>query len=129
MTDQEFATAFENGHIPKEEFRHVDHLRLAWHYGTVAGFEDAARKVAAGIKRFAERNNLGGLYHETITMFWVSEIYRVIPSCPAASFAEFAEKNPWLKDKNYIFSFYSEQVLYSEKARKEWVAPDIKERK
>ncbi len=129
MTDKEFAEAFENGLIPKEQFKHADHLRLDWYYGTTAGFEEGSRKVAAGIKAFAERNNLGGLYHETITMFWLSEIYQAIPTCPAGTFAEFAEKNPWLREKTYISSFYSAELLHAEKARKDCVQPDVPARR
>jgi len=124
MTDEEFLKAFENGEIEAAQFRHPDHLRLAWCYARYLPFQEGAQKVAEGIKQFAARNNAGGLYHETITMFWVSEIYKAVPFCPAPSFIRFVEKNPWLRDKTYINRFYSEELLKTDQAKREWVNPD-----
>jgi hypothetical protein len=59
LPDDEFLRAFFCVSLPNSEFRHRDHLRLAWlavrrHCGSAA-----EEVVTAGIQSFAEHNSHG----------------------------------------------------------------------
>ena len=57
---------FEDGTLPASEFHHRDHVRLAWLYLDEEPPLAALARFAEGLKRFATRNGVPGLYHETI---------------------------------------------------------------
>jgi N-formylglutamate deformylase len=67
LTDDEFLAPFESGRL--HEFRHRDHLRLAWLELRRHGRERGGDLVAAGIRRFSAARGQADRYHETITRF------------------------------------------------------------
>jgi hypothetical protein len=71
LGDDEFLEAFHSCRLRTSEFRHADHLRLAWLHLAREPFETALVSVRSGIQAFAKHYNLTGLYHETITTAWV----------------------------------------------------------
>ncbi len=103
-TDAEFVAAFESGTI--ESFRHADHIRLALIYVQRHGMPEAEARVAAGIRQFATKAGQPGKYHHTMTIAWVRLAARLL-------------------DKGALSAYYSEEVLSSERARREWVEPDL----
>jgi hypothetical protein len=124
MSDQEFLAAFEEGRL--DSFRHIDHIRMAWIYLSTSDFERATVCITSGIRSFAAIKNATGLYHETITLFWIYAVAGAIDQKPADSFAEFISWNPELTRKDYLFDFYSKELVMSDAARGAWVLPDLK---
>jgi hypothetical protein len=123
--DDSFLQAFEACTLPKDRFSHRDHVRLAWLCLGRQPFEEAARRVSDGIRRFAAFHGLTGLYHETITRAWLHVIAaaRREPP-PAATFAAFLEAHPGLGAKGALDPYYSPGTLLSEAARSRFVPPD-----
>jgi len=67
MTDAEFLAAFEACTIPKADWTHEAHVRMAWLYLTSRPFPDALQRIRTGIRRY--NDSLGGTgYHDTITV-------------------------------------------------------------
>ena len=124
MSDQEFLMAFEDGSI--EPFRHIDHIRMAWIYLGAQDAASAVKSIASGIRNFAEKKNATGLYHETITLFWIYVVAGARERSPAETFEEFISRNPNLTRKEYLFEFYSRELVMSEAARTTWISPDLK---
>ncbi|HET9315404.1 MAG TPA: hypothetical protein VFQ51_07420 [Vicinamibacteria bacterium] len=126
MSDDEFLAAFEACTLPKEEFSHRQHVRLAWLYLGRNEFVDASRLVADGIKRFAARYGVTGLYHETITQAWLRLIAdgRKRTLVGADTFAGFMEANPTLSTKGALDPYYAPETLKTDEARARFVAPD-----
>lgn len=122
MTDEEFVRAFEDGTLPKEEFTHRAHLRLAWTCLRRDGFALGGVRVIAGIQAFARRHGAAGLYHETVTRAWLA-LVAAADSGEAASFDAFLEASPHLLARP-LDRHYSPQTLASEEARARFVAPD-----
>lgn len=125
MSDEQFLAAFEAGTLPKEEFPHRQHVRLAWLYLGRHEFADASRRVVDGIKRFAALHGAHGLYHETITQTWLRLIADGRRRTPAAgSFAAFLEANPHLAGKGALDPYYDPATIQSDRARTSFVPPD-----
>jgi hypothetical protein len=125
MSDQDFLAAFEDGRL--DSFKHIDHIRMAWIYLVAYDFERAMQFITSGIKNFAAIKNVTGLYHQTITLFWVYMVAGAVDQTPATDFAEFISRNPQLTRKDYLFEFYSKELVTSDAARKAWISPDLKQ--
>ncbi len=126
LTDEAFLAAFEAGTIAKEAFHHREHVRLAWLYVRQWGEEEGAAKMRGGIRRLATRNDVPGLYHETLTTFWVRKIAAALLADPEPpDFDTFGERHPHLLDKDLPRRHYRPETLAGAAARAEWVEPDL----
>jgi hypothetical protein len=128
MTDAEILTLvdrLERCLLPKEEFHHRDHLAVAAVYLYTDGFEGAADRMRATLKRFAAHHGVSGLYHETLTRFWLQQVEMRLDRrlCLCESVREVQEQ---LNDKNLPFEYYSREGINTQEAREKWVPPDLK---
>ena len=127
MKDEEFIERFENCTLPADSFRHGDHVRVVWLYLRCCSVLETLARFSAGLKRFATANGKPNLYHETITWAYVLLINeRIERGGREQSWAEFVDSNADLFDwKNSILkSYYQDDTLRSEMARKVFVFPD-----
>jgi hypothetical protein len=127
MTDEEFIEGFENCTLAGAEFHHRDHVRVVWLYLRVNSVLETLVKFSEGLKRFATANGKPNLYHETITWAYVFLIHeRMQRDGREQGWPEFVEQNPDLFDwkDNILKSYYEEQTLRSEKARRMFILPD-----
>lgn len=127
MKDEEFIQGFENCTLPAESFHHRDHVRVAWLYLRSYSVLETLVRFSAGLKRFANANGKPNLYHETITWAYVLLInQRTELGGREQSWPEFVDANADLFDwKNSILkSYYRDETLRSEMARKVFVFPD-----
>jgi len=77
MTDAEILTLvdrLERCLLGKEEFHHRDHLAVAVVYLYSADIETAMDRMRASLQRFAAHHGVTGLYHETLTRFWLRQV-------------------------------------------------------
>jgi len=124
-TDEEFLEAFEAGLVPKADFHHREHLRLVFLYLRRHGPVEGAKRMRDGIRSFAVANGVPGLYHETLTTFWVRAVLAARHADPEPSdFEGFARRHPELLDKDLVRRHYREGTIESERARAEWIEPD-----
>lgn len=127
MSDEEFIECFENCTLPGESFHHRDHVRVVWLYLRCYPVLETLARFSEGLKRFARANGKPNLYHETITWAYVLLIHeRMARNGPAQSWAQFVETNADLFDwkDNLLKSYYHDDTLRSEIARKVFVFPD-----
>jgi hypothetical protein len=122
MNDQEFLNAFEQGHV--QPFTHREHIRMAWLYLRSHDEDTALHHIRYGITHLAAKLGAAGKYHETLTVFWAKAVKAHMRN-EIADFEMFAAQNQQLFSADYVKGFYSDAVLWSEKARREWVAPDL----
>ena len=127
MRDEEFIERFENCTLPGESFHHRDHVRVVWLYLRSYSALETLARFSAGLKRFATANGKPNLYHETITWAYVFLIHeRMARSGREQGWAEFVEANADLFDwkDNVLKSYYQDDTLRSEMARRVFVFPD-----
>jgi hypothetical protein len=122
-----YVAAFEACAFHPSEFRHYQHLTVALWYVWNLPSEEAGAKMTTGIRRLAEAYGKMG-YHETITLFWL----RMVSGFVAKQRGECsltATTNALIEcynDKDLIRQFYSAELLATDKAKSEWVEPDLK---
>jgi len=124
MTDRQFVEAFETCTLPKEQFHHRDHLRLAWIYLKSHGSAAARVRIVESIRRYAAHLGVSEKYHETITIAWMRIVEQAADDLP--SFEDVLAVMPELRDKDTLQTYYSPAVLQSEEARTRFVEPDLK---
>ena len=127
MTDEEFIERFENCTLPAESFHHRDHVRVVWLYLRTNPVLETLNRFSEGLKRFATTNGKPNLYHETITWAYVFLINeRIERSGREQGWTEFIDANADLFDwkDSILKSYYHEDTLRSEIARKVFVLPD-----
>ena len=126
IPDDEFLRAFFGLTLPSSEFRHPDHLRLAWLAVRRHGGDVAEKVVAAGISRFAQHNSHGPLYHDTMTRFWVRLVGHAVAARPEiVNFDEFLAAYPLLLDKSTPMLHWSREAMFAPEARAAWCEPDL----
>jgi len=128
MTDAEILTLvdrLERCLLGKEEFHHRDHLAVAVVYLYSADIEIAMDRMRASLKRFAAHHGVSGLYHETLTRFWLRqvEMRRDRGLCLRDAVRSIQER---LSDKNLAFEYYSRERIDSQEARATWIEPDLR---
>jgi hypothetical protein len=127
MKDEEFIERFERCTLPAESFRHGEHVRVVWLYLRCYSVLETLVRFSEGLKRFATANGKPNLYHETITWAYVLLINERIErrGCEQ-SWAEFVDSNADLFDwqNSVLKSYYHDETLRSEMARKVFVLPD-----
>ena len=121
-----FIHSFEAGILPNTDFKHVDHVRLAWLYLRIYPTPEALALFSAGIKRFAAANGHADLYHETITwafLFIINE--RIAEFGRDHSWKEFRLENEDLIEngRGVLERYYSGDVLHTDSARRVFLMP------
>lgn len=126
--DRAFRRQVEACDLPVPDFDHRAHLRLAYTYLVDCSAAESVRLM---------RNTIIGLlkhvgvepaqkYHETMTEAWVRAVHYFMDKTSASESADdFIEKNKVLLDANIMMTHYSAEVLFSERARKSFVKPDL----
>ena len=121
--------SFENATISREDWRHAEHLTVALYYLSHYDFETALVKMRGGIfnllKSFGVDLSKEMPYHETMTVFWMRTADDFRKSKNGASFVGICNELIEKFDKNYPLRFYSRELLFSEKARAEFVEADL----
>lgn len=117
---------FERSEYRPEEFTHTRHLTVACWYLSTLSTGEALNRMREGLLRFSAHHGKHG-YHETITRFWIvllAGYLRQLP--PGMSFTEKINNAvECFQNKGVLFSFYSREYVMSERARRQWVEPDL----
>jgi hypothetical protein len=129
MTDAEILTLvdlLERCRLAKNEFSHRDHLTAAVVYLYASDLETSMARMRSSLKRFAAHHGVTGLYHETLTRFWLLQVEKYLDrrDCLTESVKKVKEQ---LSDKNLAFEYYSRERIESKEAKETWLQPDLKE--
>ena len=113
LPPEELTDAFEAGRIRGSDFRHADHVRVAWTLSQRHPHEEAYARVVAGIRAMTIASGKPDAYHRTITRAW----FELISAAP-----ELGQDSP-LFDKTLLSRFYSSERLAA--GRDAWLEPDL----
>lgn len=106
------------------EFRHVDHVRVAFEMLKRHSFLSSAEIYSRRIKEMVGRIGKPEAYNETITVAFLAAIAERMARRPYGSFEEFAAENPELLDKALLSKWYTREQLQSDLARGTFVLPE-----
>jgi hypothetical protein len=122
MTDAELVAALENGSLPESEFRHRNHVRVAYIYLRGLTFPEAIERMSGALRSYATAKGKQNLYHETITIAFLALINeRIARNGDGGGWEGFAAANPDLLDKRFLSHYYRRETLGSPVARKVFV--------
>ena len=124
MTDDDFTDAFEMGNIAPADFDHRAHLRAAFCLLRRRPFLDACIAMRDGVQGIALRAGRPGLYHETITIAFMSIVAQRLASLPGVARDAFFAVQPDLLDRALLGRWYARETLESPLARTQFVLPD-----
>jgi hypothetical protein len=127
----ELVRTFEARTLAKSDWTHAAHLTVALFYSRNYAERKALDSMRDGICRLNDAhgtvNSDSSGYHETLTRFWMNAVRTFAEAKPPGqplhetANAMISEFN----DTNLPLRFYSRELLFSTKARREFVPPDI----
>lgn len=126
LDDQAFLARFEQRDLTAEDFDHRGHLRMAWLHLRRFGREEATIRLCNGIHELATRLGAPEKFNHTLTEALVRIMARRMRKNPCRRFRAFLDANSDLvaDARGLLARYYSDDVLYSARARKGWVEPD-----
>jgi hypothetical protein len=111
---------------PGGEFRHREHIHLAYLAVRRHGVDRAAEKVSGWIRHLVAYQRAPQKFNATVTRAWTEIVAHHMAAAPqAADFASFAARHPALLDKRLLTRHYTARALASPAARAGWVEPDV----
>lgn len=126
VTDPEIAAVLPAITGPGGEFRHRQHIHLAFWAVRRFGMPEAAVRVCDMIRHIAAYQRAPQKYHETVSRAWMELVAHHVATDPdCADFGSFAGRNPALLDKRLLSRHYRSATLASPPARGGWVEPDL----
>jgi hypothetical protein len=111
---------------PSGEFRHRQHVNLAFVAVRRYGMPEATGKLCAWIRHVAAYERAPQKYHHTVSRAWVELVaHHVAADRACADFDAFTARHPALLDKRLLSRHYRSSTLAAPPARHGWVEPDL----
>jgi hypothetical protein len=125
----DLVNAFESATIPRDEWKHREHLVVALYYVSHYDVDTAIDKMRSGILNLLANDFKVDLktempYHETITVFWIKTVRAFHVASNDKQIGEKIDEMVERFDKDYLLRFYSHEYLFSNEARARFVEPD-----
>jgi hypothetical protein len=122
--DEAFLAALEAGTLPPARFDHRGHLRAGFLYLRRHDFPGACVAMKRAVQGFARALGKAGLYHETLTIAYLSLLAERLADEPAdLAFGRFLERYPELSSRAYFERYYPRGTLDTAEARATFVLP------
>eukprot|EP00977_Amphora_coffeiformis_P022925 scaffold11843_cov152-Amphora_coffeaeformis.AAC.5 len=121
-----FLERFERCELCESEWTHTAHVRVAW-VALMTTSEEAQDRIRKGIQTYnTQVLQRPDAFHETITVAFI-RLIRSRLQChnDDSSWEEFCHTNQDVLDPKCLLQFYSRERLFSDEARKQFVAPDL----
>jgi len=122
--------SFEDASIPREDWKHREHLIVALYYVAHHEVDTAIDKMRSGILNLLANGFKIDLtkempYHETITVFWTRTLADFHTASNVNSLVAQAAEIADRFNKDYLLKFYSRELLFSDEARARFIKGDL----
>lgn len=121
--DDPLVVAFERCELLPEQFRHREHLFVAFCLLRELSLEQAIARYAAGIRRLAAHFGAPQKYHATITWVYLVALDAAMREHPELDFDGLLERRPDLRSRDLPARWYDADELASPEARVRFVLP------
>ena len=124
----EVVRKFESCEYAPDDFKHRLHLTVGLVYLLDAPYSEALERMRQSLRRFVKHHKLSGVYHETLTVFWMRRVLAFTEQADRTlGLARLAnELNDACADSRVVFDYYTRERLDSDKARAYWLDSDLK---
>ena len=127
--DRQLLTAFENCTLPKAQWTHQAHVRVAFLYIRDHGLTRAIDHMRAGLQALSAARGVpdsaGRGYHETITLAFLHLIAAAHQTAPCTTSEQFCHRFPDLLKKSILQNYYSQEKITSPQAKTNFLEPDL----
>jgi hypothetical protein len=111
---------------PAGQFRHRQHINLAFLAIQRYGMPEAIGKICSWIRHISAYERAPQKYHHTVSRAWVEIVAQhVAADQECTDFEIFAGRHPTLLDKRLLNRHYRSATLAAEPARRGWVEPGL----
>jgi hypothetical protein len=134
-TSAELIAALEACALTPAEFDHRAHVQAGFAYLQQHGYAGALTAMASALRAFARSIGKDGLYHETVTVAFLTLIHeRMAEDLIALGLSDpqllawepFARRHPDLFTGNLLARYYSGEQLKSELAKRCFLLPKVR---
>ena len=127
LTDIEFESQFAACKLDPSIFSHEAHLRLAWIHIMKYGLEQAEENIQVQLKNFVNFVKATDKYNKTLTIVAVRVVNHFMHQSKSNNFVDFIDEFKQLKTgfKSLINSHYSINIFNLQKAKTEYIRPDL----
>ena len=124
----EVVRKFESCEYAPDDFGHRLHLTVALVYLLDSPYAEALERMRRSLRRFVGHHKLSGVYHETLTVFWVRRVQAFVEeSDKSRGLTTLAnELNDACANSRLVFDYYTKERIDSDKARAYWLDSDLK---
>jgi hypothetical protein len=124
--DAELAALLTEITGPDGEFRHRQHINLAFVAVRRYGMPEAITRICDWIQHIAAYARAPQKYHYTVSRAWVEIVAHHVAADPdCGDFGPFVARHPLLLDKRLLSRHYRSPTLAAAAARHGWVEPDL----
>jgi hypothetical protein len=127
IQDEELLSKFEDTSLPLSEFRHEEHLRVAFLYLRRHALLEVLKRFPAALQRYAAAHGKTGLYHQTISWAFLFIVHeRMAAGGETETWEEFKQRHGDLLEgsKSILAKYYRDDTIASPAARHYFVMPD-----
>lgn len=126
ISDKQFIAQFEDQSLQEQYFNHIGHLRLAFLYLQKYDFNSACEKTCSGIRKYAESLGATDKFNLTLTMAILKILNDRLNQKNYDNWQTFIDQNMDVREDllSIILEDYSEDLLFSSRAQKEYLPPD-----
>lgn len=124
----EVVRKFESCEYAPDDFGHKLHLTVALMYLLDSSYAEALERMRQSLRRFVSHHKLSGVYHETLTVFWVRRVLAFVEqSDRTRGLTRLAnDLNEACANSRLVFDYYTKERIDSDKARAYWLDSDLK---
>jgi hypothetical protein len=98
LEDAELVARFEACTLPAADYRHREHLRIAFAMLRGADFGVAALRFRDALRRYVTALGAAAKYHETLTWAYLALVHQRMAEAPADRSHDFLARHPALLD-------------------------------
>lgn len=124
----DMVTQFEMSSLPLEIWDHFGRLRIVDYYLTNYGYNktiDINGPLCVSWKKYKTSVGHEKLWNYTLTRFWTNILYSLHKKEPNLTFEQIYEKYTYLQFGSLFKKYYSDDVIFSQKAKNSWVEPNL----
>ena len=129
ITDKQFIQQFISQTLPMDLWNHYGRLRVVFLAIKIFGYNDSINingQLCTKWKLYKKSINHEKLWHYTLTRFWVTLINQLIQSYPDFEFKSIWNKHTIIQKGMLHKEYYTNELLFTDNARNNWVLPDKK---
>lgn len=128
ISDEQLVHQFVNKSLPINDWNHYNRLRIVYFSLKYFGYMNTVSQdewLCVKWNQYKKSIGHSHLWNYTLTKFWIDNIYNLMVKNLDMNFKTLYNKYTYLNDGNLHKKYYTNDVLFSEEARKTWIKPNI----